>query len=73
MPQILIWVSQVVLVIKNHPVNAGDSRDVGSIPGSEDPLELEMATPSGILAWKILWTEETGKLQSMGPQRITHD
>ena len=62
MPQILIWVSQLVLVIKNHPVNAADSGDVGSIPGSEDPLELEMATPSGILAWKILWTEETGKL-----------
>ena len=34
--------------------------------GQEDPLEKEMATHSSILAWKILWTEEPGRLQSMG-------
>ena len=34
--------------------------------GREDPLEEEMATPSSILAWKIPWTEESGRLQSMG-------
>ena len=41
--------------------------------GQEDPLEKEMATHSSILAWKIPWTEETGKLQSMGSQRVGHD
>ena len=37
--------------------------------GWEDPLEKEMATHSSILAWRILWTEEAGRLQSMGSQR----
>ena len=39
----------------------------------EDPLEEEMATHSGILAWKIPWTEEPGGLQSMGSQRVRHN
>ena len=39
----------------------------------EDPLEKEMATHSSILAWKILWMEESGRLQSMGSQRVGHD
>ena len=38
--------------------------------GWEDPLEKEMATHSSILAWKIPWTEERGRLQSMGSQRV---
>ena len=41
--------------------------------GQEDPLEKEMATHSNILAWKIPWMEEPGRLQSMGSQRIGHD
>ena len=41
--------------------------------GQEDPLEEGMATHSSILAWKILWTEEPGGLQSMGSQRVEHD
>ena len=41
--------------------------------GGEDSLEEEMATHSSILAWEILWTEETGGLQSMGSQRVRHD
>ena len=41
--------------------------------GQEAPLEKEMATHSGILAWEITWTEETGGLQSMGWQRVRHD
>ena len=57
--------SQVVVVVKNPPANA---RDVGLIPGLEDPLEKEMATHSSILAWEIPWTEEPGGLQSMGSQ-----
>ena len=41
--------------------------------GWEDPLEKEMATHSSTLAWKIPWTEEPGRLQSMGLQRVRHD
>ena len=41
--------------------------------GQEDPLEKEMATHSSILAWRIPWTEEPGRLQSMGLQRVGHD
>ena len=41
--------------------------------GWEDPLEEGMAIHSGILAWRIPWTEEPGMLQSMGLQRIGHD
>ena len=42
-------------------------------PGQEDPLEKEMATHSSTLAWRIPWTEEPGRLQSMGSQRVGHD
>ena len=41
--------------------------------GQEDPLEKEMATHSSIVAWKIPWMEEPGRLQSMGLQRVRHD
>ena len=41
--------------------------------GPEDPLEKEMATNSSILAWKIQWTEEPGRLQSMELQRVGHN
>ena len=41
--------------------------------GREDPLEKEMATHSSTIAWKIPWTAEPGRLQSMGLQRIRHD
>ena len=40
--------------------------------GQEDPLEKGMATHSRTLAWRIPWTEEPGRLQSMGSQRIGH-
>ena len=39
----------------------------------EDPLEKEMAIHSSTIAWKIPWTEEPGRLQSMGLQRVGHD
>ena len=61
------------LVVKNMPANAGEIKDVGSIPGLEDPLEEGMATHSGILAWRIQWTEEPGGLQSRGSQRVGQD
>ena len=41
--------------------------------GWEDPLEEEMATHSRILAWEIPWTEESGRLQSLGSQRVGYD
>ena len=41
--------------------------------GWEDPLEKEMAIHSSTTAWKIPWTEEPGRLQSMGSQRVGHD
>jgi len=55
-------------VVKNWPTDAGDT---GSIPGSKDPLEKEMATHSSILAWEISWAEEPGGLQSMQFQSQT--
>ena len=42
-------------------------------PGLEDPLEKGMATPYSILAWRIPWTEEPGRLQPVGLQRVGHD
>ena len=41
--------------------------------GREDPLEEGMATHSGILAWRIPWSEEPGRLQSIRSQRVGHD
>ena len=41
--------------------------------GQEDPLEEGMATHSNILAWRIPWTEEPGRLQSIGSLRVGHD
>ena len=41
--------------------------------GQEDPLQKEMATHSSFLAWEIPWTQEPGRLQSVGLQRVRHD
>ena len=62
--------SQVALMLKNLPADAGDVRDLGLIPGQEDPLEEGMATHSSILAWRIPWTEEPGRPQSTGLQGL---
>ena len=61
--------SQVGLVVKNLPANAGDT---GWIPGTGRSLEKRMATRSSILAWRVPWTEEPGRLQSMGSHRVGH-
>ena len=45
----------------------------GQFLGWEDPLEKEMATHTSTFAWKIPWTEEPDRLQSMGLQRVGHD
>ena len=52
------------------PYNAGDP---GLIPGWGRSLEKEMAAHSSTLAWKIPWTEEPDRLQSMGSQRVGND
>ena len=65
--------SQVVLVIKNLPANAGIARETGSVPGSGRSPPVGSGNHSSILAWKIPWTEEPGRLQSMGSQRVGHD
>ena len=68
------WVSAlVVLVGKNPPAVAGDLRDMGSIPGLEDPLETGMTSHSSIFAWRIPRIEEPGGLQSTRSQRVGHD
>ena len=64
------WASAVVQTVKNLP--AMQETWVPSL-GQEDPLEKGMATHSSILAWRIPWTEELGRLQSMGSQRVVHD
>ena len=61
------WASPVAQMVKNLP--AMQDTWVRFL-GWEDPLEKEMATHSSILAWKILWTEESGGVQSMGWQVI---
>ena len=55
---------------KESTCNVGD---LGSIPGLGRALEEGMATHSSILAWKIPWTEDPGKLQSIGSQGVRHD
>ena len=62
--------SLVAQMVKNPP--AVQETWVRSL-GWEDPLEKEMATHSSTLAWKIPWTEEPGRLQSMGSQRVRQD
>ena len=67
--------SQVALVVKNLPANAGDLRDVPWVRslGWEDSLEKGMATHSSVLAWRIPGTGEPGGFQSIGSQRVGHD
>ena len=55
-----------VSVVKNLPTSAGD---VGLIPGLGRFPGQEIATHSSILAWEILWTEEPGRLESLGSQK----
>ena len=64
-------------MVKNPSANAGDVRDTGLIQiqslGWEDLLEEGMASHSSILAWRIPWTEEPSRLQSIGLQSIELD
>ena len=62
--------SQLAQMIKNPP--AMQKTWVRPL-GRDNPLEKEMATHSRVLAWRISWTEEPGRLQSVGSQRVRHD
>ena len=62
--------SPVAQIVKNLP--AMQETQVRSL-GWEDPLENGMATHSSILAWRIPWTEKSGRLQSMGSKSVEHD
>ena len=70
---------QGIMVIKDFPGGsdskepACNARDLGLIPGSGRSLGEGMATDSSILAWKIPWTEKSGRLQFMGSQRVGND
>ena len=64
------WISLVAQTVKHLPTML-ETR-VRSL-GWEDPLEKEMATHSSVLAWKIPWMEERGRLQPMGSQKVGHD
>ena len=66
------WIASttVAQMVKNMP--AMQESWIQSL-GWEDPLEKAMATHSSNLAWEILWTEEPGRLQSMGSQRVRHN
>ena len=66
----LMWISLVAQMIKNLP--AVQETRVRSL-GWEDPLEKGMATHSSILAWRIPWTEELGRLQFTGSERVRYD
>ena len=58
--------------MKNPPVNADVKPWIRSL-GQEDPVEEGMVTHSSIVAWRISWKEEPGRLWSMGSQRVRHD
>ena len=59
-------------MVKNLPVRETQETRVRSL-GQQDPQEKEMATHSSILAWRIPWTEEPGKLEYMGLPRVGRD
>ena len=65
--------SQVALVVKNSPANAGEIRDAGLIPGLGRSPGGGHGTHSSVLDWRIPWTEEPGGLRSTGSQRVRHD
>ena len=59
-------------MVKNMPASAGDIKDQVRSLDQKDPLEKGMAAHSSILAWRIPWTEEPGRLQSIGSLRVGH-
>ena len=70
---VTLRVSQMAVVLKNMPANAGGIKDQVWSLGWEGPLEEGMATHSSIVDWRIPWTEKPEGLQSMGLQRVRQD
>ena len=68
-----VWNRINAIVYKIDCSSACNAGDPGSILGQEDPLEKGMAIHSSFLAWRIPWTEEPGRLQSMELQRVGHN
>ena len=66
-------INQVAQMVKNPTANAGAIREAALILGWQDPLEEGTAAYSRILAWRIPWTEESGRLQSIGSQTGRHN
>ena len=66
------WASLTAQQVNLPAMQETQEARVGSL-GQKDPREEEMATHSNILAWEILWMEETGRLQSRGSQRVGHN
>jgi len=69
----LKWDSQVAVVVKNLPANAGEEQIWVQSLGLEDPLEDGLATDSRILVCRIPWTEDPGRPRSIGSQRVRHN
>ena len=67
---LVLWDAMVAQMVKNPP--AMQEIQVHSL-GWEDPLEKGMATHASILAWRIPWTEESERVQSLGSQRVRHN
>ena len=63
----------VALVVKNPNAMQETQEMRVQSSGQEDPLEEDLVTHSNILAWRIPWTEEPSRLQSMGSHRVRHD
>ena len=66
----IFWAFLMTKTVKN--LYALQETQIQSL-GQEDPLEKELATLSSILAWRTPWTEESGRLQFMGSQRVRHN
>ena len=69
----LSWPSQVAQWVRNLPAAQEMWEIWVHFLVQEDPLEVGMATHSSVFAWRIIWTEEPGRLQSIGWQRVGHD
>ena len=69
----LSWASQVTLVVKNLPANAGDIRVAGLIPGLGWPPGGRHGNPLQYSCLENPWTEESDELQSISSQRVGHD
>ena len=65
-----MWISKIAQMVKN--LLAMQETQIQSLD-TEDALEKGMVTHSSILAWRIPWAEEPGRLQSMGSQTVRHD